>query len=64
MDHSAARGTRDLSDDMTAEEYQAYQEAQDAKATALFNSMTPEEKALSELLGTTFDKIINAKYNA
>jgi hypothetical protein len=61
MDHSATRGTRDISDDMSVEEYATYTKYMEEKSRKLNESMTPDQKELATRLGVLFDTIIENK---
>ena len=61
MDHSATRGSRDISDDMSIEEYATYTEYMQEKSRKLNESMTPDQKELATRLGVLFDTIIENK---
>jgi hypothetical protein len=61
MDHSATRGTRDISDNMSVEEYAAFTEFQEEKSRKLEASMTPDQKELATRLGALFDELIKNK---
>lgn len=60
MDKTQYSG-RDLSDDLTPEELAAYHEEQDRKSAELLASMSPEEKAMAERLGSLFEKVAFSK---